>query len=596
MKKLRSLTILVLVCVMLASLVGCGGTTGPSDETGSPVGSEAPASVSGDDVGEATQPQQGGTLTIASTTASFIEPVGWHIHTTTSIGSTWWLNPVQEYLIQGDFLNKGPRGTGESDFNLNQAEWPAELLTGWILDSWEWSDDPMGVTMVVKQGIKWSANAALGMESRELTADDVANWINSYRTSDKASKINPFTDENCAEVVGDNTVFVSFTQPFASWSWVLGYCLYNNVYPPEQDAVDNFGWENVTGTGPFTIDDYTTGVGTSYIPNPDWWASEIEIDGNTYSAPFIDELNLPILGDISTAMSALMAGQVDIMTAVPITYKETLQTACPDLNMVEGPAGVSINLSFNALSGPCSDREFRRALMIGIDNDAITALVDGGFTGGFPFSRFLGESIYTPIDKLPDDVKVLYEYDPEEATQMIADLGYAGETIKLSYANTDQNIVSIAEVLENQWSQLGITVELNLIDSAVQASYSTGDGSNWEDVFLYSGANSKTSRGIENERSKPYLPCYTDEEFNNMMDEMMADPDPARRDEIMKEAAVYFMGNVEEFGLVETSTLTCWWPWVKNYYGETDSGGSGNIAIIAAYSWIDEDIKSSMGF
>jgi peptide/nickel transport system substrate-binding protein len=357
------------------------------------------------------------------------------------------------------------------------------------------------------------------------------------------------------------------------------------------------GWEYVAGTGPFMIKNFVTGVGTEYTRNENWWAGKTTINGQAYTAPFVDTLNLPILGDISTAVSALISAEVDIMCNIPITYKETLETSCPDLNIVQTPSGTGYNVSFNATKGPCSEREFRRALMIGTDNDAITAMVDGGLKGGFPFSYYLGESIYTPIEKLPADVAELYGYNPDKAAQMIKDGGHAGKTVVINYVNVVQDVVAIAEVLADQWGKLGINVKLNPVDNAVWSSYNTGDGSTWEGVLLvHNGGNSKTSRGIENERTKRYLPCFKDAYFNKVMDDMMAEPDPAKRDAIMKEAAVYFMGNVEEFGLVETSILTCWWPWVKNYYGESESGGSTNIGTIAAYVWVDADLKASMGF
>jgi peptide/nickel transport system substrate-binding protein len=580
---MKNLFVIIAFPIVLG-IAACGGASGSSPQSG-------PVSAADN------TPREGGTLTIVSSSYSFRDPVGWNIHTASSISAVWWLNPVQEYLIQGDFLRKGPRGTNENGFNLNQAEWPADLLTGWLLESWEWSDELMGVSMKIRKGVMWQPNTAMGMAERELTAEDVASWINNYRSSPKYDKIVNFTNENCAEVTGENTVFVHFTQPFAGWGMVLAYAVYANVYPPEQTKLEKVDWEQVTGTGPFYIKNFTTGIGVTYGANANWWAGNTEIGGKTYKAPFVETLNLPILGDSSTALSALISGEVDIMVGVPVSRRETLKASCPGLNIKEAPSGSTICLVFNGLSGPTSSLDFRRALMIGTDNDSLTALVEGGVKGGFPFSYTLGESIYTSIDKLPDDVKELYSYNPEKATRMIRDAGFAGETLVLTYSTNDnENFGPIAETLEDQWSKLGIKVQLNLVDSAVVLSYDTSDGTNWNGVFIKTSGNSKTSRAIESERNKEFLPCHTDKYFNDRMDQMMREPDPAIRDVMMKEDAIYFMRNVEEFGLVETTALTCWWPWVKNYYGETDSGGTGNIGIIAAYAWIDPDLKKSMGF
>lgn len=610
--KTKRIVALFLAGVLL--LTGCGSTATNTTDTQAPTTAAATAAattaaasttaaikagevvVETVAVAEDDGPKAGGTITMADMVLSMAEPPAWDIHKSPSIGVVWWLNPVQEYLMQGNFLEKGPRGTSENAFALFQAEWAEDLVRGWIVEDWKWSDDPMGVEFKVRKGIKWQDNDSLGIKDRELSAKDVADWINSYRAGAKASKMKNFTDENPAEVKDDSTVFVNFTQPFASWMFVIGYALYANVYPVEQSSIETLGWDQVTGTGPFKITDYTPGVGATYERNADWWAKEVEIDGKTYEAPFADTLSLPLFGDQSTAISALVTGQVDIMTQVPLSYKTTIKTAAPNLNMVEGPSGSSINIRFNVVSGICSDLNFRRALLIGTDNDALTSLVDGGRTGGFPFSYSLGESVYTEIEDMPEDAKVLYGYDPDTAKAMIAESGYNGEEINIYYQNTNTDLVSIAEVLADQWTKLGVNVKLNVLDSATFANYWTGDGTNFEGAIMNIGANSKTSRGIENERTVMYMACATDEKFNSMMDEMMAEPDAAKREALMKEAANYFNAQVNEFGLVETSSLNCWWPWVKNYYGEADSGGSGNAAIPAAYAWIDQDLKKEMGF
>jgi peptide/nickel transport system substrate-binding protein len=582
---MRKLFIIIALIIAAIGLAACGGSSGSTPKQ------NAQASAEGN------TPKPGGTLTMVFNPYSFSEPIGWNIHTASSVSAGWWLNPVQEYLMQGDFLHKGPRGTDEHAYTLGQPEWPENLIIGWILESWEWSDEPLGLSLKVKKGIKWQPNAAMNMAERDVTAEDVAFWINSYRSSPKYDKMVSFTAENCAEVTGEDTVFVHFTQPYASWAFIFGYALYGNFYPPEQTKFEKTGWEQVTGTGPFAVKNFTTGVGATYVPNRNWHMGSTVIDGKTYQAPFVETLNLPILGDMSTALSALITGQVDIMTGIPVDQRETLKAAAPDLNMLASLTGSSVCLVFNTLTGPMSNRDFRRALMIGTDEDALTALVEGSIKGGFPIGAGLGESVYTPIDKLPESVKELYGYNPEKAARMIKDLGFAGETVVLSYTNNLQaDHISIAETLGDQWTKLGVNVQLNLVDSAVIASYDVGDGTNWEGIFIKNSGGAKPYRGIENERIKKYLPGYNDKYFNDRMDQMMAESDPVKRDAMVKEDAVYFMSNVEEFGLIEYSQLACWWPWVKNYYGETDSGGSSNMGIIAAYTWIDQDLKASMGF
>ena len=37
------------------------------------------------------------------------------------------------------------------------------------------------------------------------------------------------------------------------------------------------------------------------------------------------------------------------------------------------------------------------------------------------------------------------------------------------------------------------------------------------------------------------------------------------------------------------------WPWVMNWYGETEEGGRG-IGHVLSYIWLDQDLKSELGY
>jgi len=41
--------------------------------------------------------------------------------------------------------------------------------------------------------------------------------------------------------------------------------------------------------------------------------------------------------------------------------------------------------------------------------------------------------------------------------------------------------------------------------------------------------------------------------------------------------------------------MTLWWPWLKNFYGESDAGSFQSGSIIARM-WIDQDMKAEMGY
>ena len=194
MKKFRSILVLMLILAMVLPIAACHETTTTPSATPkesvqpSPAPSDAPSDTTEPSTEDT--PQYGGTITVIGWNFSSAEPPGWGIHQSPSIGAAYWLTPVQEYLFEGDILGKGPRGTGESGFNVYQAEIAADLLTGAVCESYEMSADGMLATFHVRPGVMWQGNDNIGMAPREVTAEDVAYWLNTYRTLPRKTRWN----------------------------------------------------------------------------------------------------------------------------------------------------------------------------------------------------------------------------------------------------------------------------------------------------------------------------------------------------------------------------------------------------------------------
>ena len=591
MSNKKLISVLLVISLLLTVVAGCNTQTATPSEAAAESSEDKNAETATDGT-----PQYGGTLTLISELTSHSDPPGWFIHSSPSINAAFWVSPVQEFMFVGDVLKKGPRGTGEGDFTEYQGYYTDDLITGYICDSWEFNDDTLVLTLHVKEGVTWQSNEKIGMESRELTADDIAFFLNNYRSSAKKSKMSPFTDENPATATDKYTVEVQFTKPYSAWMWIIGYVLYCNVYPKEMVDADPENWQNLVGTGPFKIEDYVTGSQVVYEKNGEWWNAVQTIDGTDYETPFIDKLVYPIMPDVATRIAAIVSGKVDIAMNAPYIYKELLESAAPELNVKESPSGTGMNVQFNSLTGPCSDVEFRRALMVGTNEQAIADVIPGASIGGFPYTKASGPDVFTPIDEMPKEIAALYGYDPEAAKAKIEELGYAGAAIGLYYLGTVQDCVTTAEMLADQWEQLGLVVNLHVCDQAVLSGIDTGDGSDWQGAFLkYPASGDNGPRSLDYLRAQPYLSIHTDEAYNEAVETIMAENDGDKRNAMMKEWALYLINQVDSFMLYQESTVTCWWPWVKNYYGETETGCTSYNPLLTTL-WIDQNMKAEMGY
>src|SRR5690606_12645524 len=84
---------------------------------------------------------------------------------------------------------------------------------------------------------------------------------------------------------------------------------------------------------------------------------------------------------------------------------------------------------------------------------------------------------------------------------------------------------------------------------------------------------------------------HCDEEFDRRMMAIKREPNGQKRIEMMKDLNRYIMlERVPNVWLPSGVGLIAWWPWVKNYAGETRVGAMMPNAVYARI-WIDEEEK-----
>ena len=71
--------------------------------------------------------------------------------------------------------------------------------------------------------------------------------------------------------------------------------------------------------------------------------------------------------------------------------------------------------------------------------------------------------------------------------------------------------------------------------------------------------------------------------------------DATERTAKFKAAAVYHLHNVLKMDLADGYNISAWWPWVKNYYGEVETGFFTTLPFIT-HVWIDQDLKAQLGY
>jgi peptide/nickel transport system substrate-binding protein len=535
---------------------------------------------------EAGVPQYGGTLTIFHGKQYMADPPSPDI--ADGMFPFHWLQIMQERPIIGDFEKYGIRGTGEFSFQLRTFI-PEKFMKGNVLESWEVS--PENITWRIRPGIDWQDVPHI-MKARELTAEDVVADVKYFLASPPGKSV--------ARYIGDvyatdrYTAVLEFTKFDLGWYYRLGYEDRAIISPPETEGSKK--WEDQVGTGPFIFKEYVVGSHMSFKSNPDWWKTTI-IDGVEYQVPFVDEIIKPIIPDEATQMAALRTAKLDYVHYVPVRQWENLDTTAPELVSARLVAERGMTVALKTSEAPFDDVNVRRALMIGTDMKAFADAMGVGPLPTYWFPMYPGNpTVFTTLEELPSETRLLFDYNPELARQMLADAGYPDGFEMEHWTATEATELDAADLLKYQWAQIGVDVKImasdyiNFDDARRYKRYS-------HSVMDFAGtANPTDALVLRGGTDQPLnYADWSDEYFDEMLAKIAEEEDYVERDRLIKKAAAHMLNEAKSIPLYTEQEGLFWWPWVNNFYGETNLGDNDNETPLA-YAWIDQKLKTEMGY
>ena len=542
----------------------------------------------------ANTPQYGGKMTVV-TVQSFADPPSWDVHLTSRGSSTSvWDNPYLEWYCDGDLDKFGPRGSNQFAFQATTYI-PDPYMGGMLATSWVFSTNPLSLTFQLRKGVMWTGNARIGMAPREFTADDAVFSANRVIYAPGSGTMFTAWVKNVV-AVDKYTVRWNFSQYYANWEF---FCLYGGstaiMFAPESDKAGGADWRNQTGTGPFILTDYVSGSSATYTRNPNYWGTTT-INGKSYQMPFIDSLTYPVIADASTQLAALRTGKIDLWSRVPLANAATLKQSSPSLIQNKWLISQVMLMYINRIDGlpALSNLNVRRAIMMATDFNTVLKLAWGeGNILGWPVSSV--SPAYTPLDQLPAATQSLFTYNPTQAKQMLADAGYpSGFSTTISYNSADPIQANVATIVAGEWAQVGITATLMPTDQVALTAIKTARS--YKGFLLWSVATNNpltpltyvdgTTLGGEYKTGEPL-----DVEEHAALAEM----DPTKFLADVKQTCQDMLADAGFVPFADVDLLNCYWPWLKNYYGEIDAGYNNQVPIISRI-WIDQNMKKSLGY
>jgi peptide/nickel transport system substrate-binding protein len=220
---------------------------------------------------------------------------------------------------------------------------------------------------------------------------------------------------------------------------------------------ENFASRNVNGTGPYKILSWQPESRIAMAIHDGWWDKH---KGNVTQV-----LYTPIKSD-STRVSALLSGDVDMVTDVPTQDIDKLR-ADKRLKIIDGPEVRTIfialdsgsnELKYSNVKGknPFKDKRVREALNLAVDREAIRRSIMRGMS--VPANIMVAPGVNGYAADLDKPLKP----DLEKAKKLLAEAGYPqGFEFQLNCPNNRYvNDEKICVALVSMWAKIGVNAKL----------------------------------------------------------------------------------------------------------------------------------------
>ncbi|HSJ28443.1 MAG TPA: ABC transporter substrate-binding protein [Acidimicrobiia bacterium] len=322
-----------------------------------------------------------------------------------------------------------------------------------LATGWEISDAQDSVTITLREGVLFHSG-------REMTAEDIAANLAYFIDPETGNQVFGPTDGAVQdwEVTGPYEIVVNFKQPIAELqitdlltSWAIG----------DPEFFDSYDTQ-AQGTGPFKFVQWTPGESVTLEAHTEYWG-----DG-----PYVDTIEYRIFGDADAMVSALEAGDIDVLYSPRALDASRLEGQ--GYTVVVAPAGAIIDqLRLQPVGQPPLDNiDIRMMLNYATDMVSINEAIYGGL--GTPLRL-----PYAPTSPAYDQALASsLEYDLDKAREHLEASGLPESewtaTIMTSSASTEAQLVS--QILQQALAQIGFTLEIDLQDAATASDrYFNGD-------------------------------------------------------------------------------------------------------------------------
>ncbi|KGD99998.1 ABC transporter substrate-binding protein [Rhizobium sp. YS-1r] len=313
-----------------------------------------------------------------------------------------------------------------------------------LAESWAANDGLTEWTFKLRKGVVFHDGSAF--TARDVVATFKA-ILDPATASPGRNNVGPISD---VVAVDDTTVLFKLSGPYADLPVAMAYT--NARIIPAAIATGDLKSlsTKAVGTGPFKLVSYEPDRLIVVERNPDYYDP---------ARPYLDRIEVQVFPDISAEGSALIAGDVDIISTIQPT--EFLRIDGTDgIDTLRTPSGQFCNINFGCDMAPFNDARVRKAIALTVDREAMVGFVTEGF--GTPGND-------TPLNASYQFFKGVKQREKNiaEAKKLLAEAGHANG-LELTLIASDRPAVrtQLAVALREMAKEAGITINVQTMPHA----------------------------------------------------------------------------------------------------------------------------------
>ncbi|WP_217573393.1 ABC transporter substrate-binding protein [Mesorhizobium sp. GbtcB19] len=351
---------------------------------------------------------------------------------------------------------------------------PDLVLKPALAESWKPNADGTVWTFTLRKGVKFHSGGEMKAEDVIASIDRLADPANS---SNALSVFTGILQKGASKKVDDYTVEFHLDAPNGNFPYMLSSDNYNAVIIP---ASYKGGYEqSFDGTGPFKLEKYTPKVGASFVRNDDYWGEKALPDRTEFT----------FFTDIQPQILALQGGQIDIINQMPVLAGVAVLND-PNVDIISLKSSAHQQLHMHCDEGPTKDARVRRAIALCLDREKLAAgLMKGRSALG-------NDSPFAAVYPSTDTSVPQRKQDIAQAKQLMEAAGLA-QGFKMTLTTERYlEIPEYAQLIQNWVKEIGIELELNILDQGAYYGDAVFGKSNWLDSAM--GITDYGHRGVPN--------------------------------------------------------------------------------------------------